>query len=151
MAREIGHEFMLASASATEMLASSARDRVIRQTELAQTIELMRRPSIAPMAAFGLWLVARYAAGVEPETAGRWLAHAERILDALESELWPESDLRDETLAVLGVTDVAALLEATPLLDHDAALSQAADWLGARDPAESAPRERLHEPAPAAG
>ena len=61
----------------------------------------MRRPSIQPLAAFALWLVARYAAGVAPETAGRWLAHAERIIATIDSELWPESVLRDETLAIL--------------------------------------------------
>ena len=144
-AEAIGHEFMLAGAAGTRLLAQSARDGVISQADLAETLELMRRPSVQPLAAFALWLVARYAAGVAPETAGRWLAHAERILAAIDSELWPESVLRDETVAVLGIKDLAPLLDSTPPLDHAAALAEAAAWLAGRDPAEEAPRERaLH-------
>ena len=78
-AEAIGHEFMLASAVGTRLLSQSARDGVIAQPALAETIELMRRPGVPPLAAFALWLVARYAAGVGAGGAGRWLAHAERI------------------------------------------------------------------------
>ncbi len=140
-AEAIGHEFMLASAVATRLLAQSARDGVIAQPDLAATVELMRRPGVPPLGAFALWFVARYAAGVAPEVAGRLLAHAERILVAIDSELWPESVLREETLAVLGITDLGPLLESTPLLDHVAALEQATTWLAGRDPAETAARE----------
>jgi predicted ATPase len=136
-----GHDFMHASAVATRLLARSAKDEGIRCADLAQALELMRRPSVQPMAAFALWLVARYAAGVEPETAGRWLAHAERILDAIDSKLWPESLLRDETMAVLALSDLAPLLEATAPLDDGEALDEAVAWLAARDPAEISPRE----------
>jgi hypothetical protein len=48
--------------------------------------------------------------------------------------------LRDETLAILGSTDLTALLDATPPLNHAVALADAAAWLARRDPAESAPR-----------
>lgn len=140
-AEAIGHEFMLASAIATRLLAQSAHDGAIAQTALAETLELIRRPSVPPLAAFGLWLVARYAAGVAPETAGPWLAHAERILAANDSEIWPESVLRDETMAVLGIQDLDPLLDSTPPLDHAAALAEAASWLAERDPAEKSPRE----------
>jgi predicted ATPase/DNA-binding SARP family transcriptional activator len=140
-AEAIGHEFMLASAVGTRLLARSARDGAIAHADLAEALELMRRPSVQPLAAFALWLVARYAAGVAAETAGRWLAHAERIIAALDSELWPESVLRDETVAVLGIKDLASLLDSTPPLDHAAALAEAAAWLAERDPAEQAPRE----------
>jgi predicted ATPase/DNA-binding SARP family transcriptional activator len=141
-AREIGHEFMLAGAVGTRLLSRSARDGVIDQPQLVEALELMRRPSVQPLAAFALWLAARYAAGVAPETAGRWLAHAERIIAAIDSELWPECVLRDETAAVLGIDDLAQLLAGTPPLDHAAALSEAIDWLAERDPAEQSPRER---------
>jgi len=141
-AEAIGHEFMLASAAGTRLLARSARDCVIPHAALVETLELMRRPSVQPLAAFALWLVARYAAGVAPETAGQWLAHAERIIAALDSELWPESVLRDETVAVLCIEDLTPLLDATPPLDHAAALVQAAAWLAARDPSENSPRAR---------
>ena len=140
-AEAIGHEFMLASASRTRLLTQSARDGVIAHAALAEALELMRRPSVQPLAAFALWLVARYAAGVAPEAAGRWLAHAERILAELDSELWPESVLRDETMAVLGINDLGPLLDSTPPLDHAAALADAAAWLAERDPAEEVPRE----------
>ncbi len=150
-AEQAKHEFMFASAVATRLLAQTAQDGTIRQPDLATTVELMRRPGVAPLAAFALWFVARYAAGVAPEVAGRLLAHAERILADLDSELWPESVLRDETLAVLGITALEPLLESTPLLDHPAALDQAVTWLAGRDPSETAPR--LHSPtlSPASG
>jgi hypothetical protein len=138
-AEAIGHQFMLASAVGTRLLAQSARDGVIAHPALAEALELMRRPSVQPLAAVALWLVARYAAGVAPEASGRWLAHAERILAALDSEVWPESVLRDETVAVLDIKDVAPLLDSTPPLDHAAALAQGAAWLAERDPAEEAP------------
>jgi hypothetical protein len=44
-------------------------------------------------------------------------------------------------VAVLGIKDVAPLLDSTPPLDHAAALAQAAAWLAERDPAEEAPRK----------
>jgi hypothetical protein len=144
-AAEVGHEFMLASAIGTGLLARSARDGAIAHDDLTEALALMRRPGVPPLAAFALWFVARYAAGVEPSTAAQWLAHAERILVSLDSELWPESNLRDETLDVLGLRDLGAALEAIPPLDHAAALTAAAEWLDARDPSESAPRKVVSE------
>jgi hypothetical protein len=140
-ANEIGHEFMLASAVGAGLLSRSARDGVIAQPALAAALELMRRPSVQPLAAFALWLVARYAAGVAPETAGRQLAHAERIIAAIDSELWPECVLRDETMAVLGIDDLGQVLARTPPLDHAAALGEAIAWLAERRPDERSPRE----------
>ncbi len=131
---------MLASAAGTLLLSQSARDGAIPQPALAETIAVMRRPGVPPLSAFGLWLVARYAAEVAPESAGRWVAHAERIVTALDSELWPESVLREEAMVVLGLTDIASLLETTPALDHAAALAEASAWIEERDPAEQAPR-----------
>jgi hypothetical protein len=148
-AQAVGHEFMLASAVGTRVLAQSARDGVIAHEALAEAVELMRRPSVQPLAAFALWLVARYAAGVAPEAAGRWLAHAERIIATLDAELWPESVLRDETAAVLGIKDLSSLLDLTPPLDHAVALAEAAAWLATRDPAETAPREGAQHFTPA--
>jgi predicted ATPase len=140
-AREVGHEFMLASAVATRVMAQSARDGAIAQPDLAEAVALMRRPGVPPLAAFALWFVARYAAGVAPDAAGQWLAHADRIVIALDSKLWPESVLRDETLEVLGVEDSDELLARTPPLDHAAALADAEQWLAGRDPAEKSPRQ----------
>ncbi len=139
-AEAIGHEFMLASSVGTRLLAQSARDGEIAHADLAEALELMRRPSVAPLAAFALWLVARYAAAVAPEDAGRWLAHAERILLALDSQLWPESVLRDETMEVLGLDDLAGVLETTPELDHIVAMTEATAWLAQRAGDERATR-----------
>jgi hypothetical protein len=145
-AAEVGHEFMLGSAAGTRVLAESARDARIRHAALAEAVGLMARPSVQPLAAFALWFVARYAAGVDPGSAGQWLAHAHRIVAGLDSELWPECVLRDETMAILGIADVTALLDSTPPLDHQAAVEAAAAWLAARPPAETAPREVALQP-----
>jgi hypothetical protein len=102
----------------------------------------MRRPSVQALSAFGLWLVARYAACVAPDSAGRWLVHADRTVAALDSELWPESVLRDETFAVLGIENVDDLRDGIEPLDHAAALAQAIAWLGERDPGERSSRHR---------
>lgn len=131
---------MLGGAVGTRMLAESARDGVMRQPALVDVVGLMRRPSIAPLDVFALWLVARYAAAVSPRTAGQWLAHAERSLVADASDLWPESVLRDEAMAVLRLEDLGELLEDTPPLAHDEALAAALAWLAGRDPSEEAVR-----------
>ncbi len=68
-------------ASGTGLLARSARDGEIRQAELAETRGAHAPAGLPPLAAFALWFVARYAAGVEPLASGRWLAHAARIVD----------------------------------------------------------------------
>jgi hypothetical protein len=140
-AEAAGHEFMIASAVGTGLLAQSARDGTIERAALAGALDRMRRPGVAPLSAFALWLAARYAAGVDAEAAGRWLAHGERILAALDSQLWPESVLRDETLSVLGIADLAALVAGVAPLDHVEALDEAIAWVAARDPAERSPRE----------
>jgi predicted ATPase/DNA-binding SARP family transcriptional activator len=148
-AEAIGHAFLLSAAAGTRLLSESARDGTISHAALTETLELMRRPGVPPMSANALWFVARYAAAVAPDAAGQWLAHAERILATLDSELWPESVLRDETLSELGIDDLSGLLSSTPPLDHAEALASAIAWVAARDAAESAPREvrvgSLHE------
>ena len=131
---------MFAIAAATRLLAECARDRAIPQAALAEVVELVRGVSVQPLAAFVLWFVARYAAAVNPDGAAQWLAHAERIMVSIDSELWPESILRDECLAVLSVAERGALLEGVAALDHATALAEAAAWLATRDPSENAPR-----------
>jgi predicted ATPase/DNA-binding SARP family transcriptional activator len=144
LGKEIGHEVMLACAAGTLLLSRSARDGVITQPVLVETVELMRPPGVQPLAAFALWLVARYAADVAPEMAGRWLAHSDRIAAAIDSQLWPERVLRDETLAVLGITDLGPLLESTPPLDHATAHAEASAWVAGRSAAETATRAPSH-------
>jgi hypothetical protein len=150
-AEAVGHAFMLASAVGTQLLAQSARDGVITQPDVSEALKIMRRAGVQPLSAFALWLVARYAAAVDPDAALTWLAHAERIVLALDSSLWPEGVLRDEALDVLGIDDVGPLLERTPTLDHAAALAEAAAWLSERDPGEEAPRVAMRPVTSAAG
>ena len=140
--QEINHEVMVASAVGAHLLAASALDEAIELTALIEGLELMRRPSVQALSAFGLWLVARYAASVAPDSAGRWLVHADRTVAALDSELWPESVLRDETLAVLGIENVDDLRNGVKPLDHAAALAEAIAWLRERDPGERSFRHR---------
>src|SRR6516164_3935082 len=137
-ATELGHEYMFAIAVSTRLLAESARDRTIAQRALAEVLELVRGVSVLPLAAFALWFVARYAAAVAPDTAAQWLGHAERIVVAIDSELWPESILRDECLVLLGIAEPGTLLDGVPPLGHAAALAEAAAWLATRDPSEHA-------------
>jgi hypothetical protein len=89
-----------------------------------------------------LWFVARYAAGVDPMSAGRWLALAERIRTDGDTNRSLEEVLREETMAVLGITDLTGLLTAVPSFDPVAALDDAAAWVASRSPTEIAPRER---------
>ena len=67
------------------------------------------------------------------ETAGVWLAHAERIQSTDNGDRWPEDILREETMAILGLDDLAPLLDTTPPLDQAGALAAAAAWLASRD------------------
>jgi hypothetical protein len=131
---------MLAAATAMSLLADSAAAGEIAQPALVATLELMRRVSLPPMSAFGLWFVACYAAGFAPDHARHWLATAERIALSLDSPLWPESCLRDETMAVLGITDLSSIIEQTLPTDPKVALEEAAAWLAARDVTEYGPR-----------
>ena len=144
-AEGLGHEYMFATATATRLLAASARDRAIPQSALAEVLVVVARTSVQPLTAFALWLVARYAAAVVPDSAAQWLVHAERIVVAVDSELWPESVLRDECLALLGIADREALLDQAAPLDHTEALAAAAAWLATRDRTEQASRDPLGE------
>lgn len=143
LARAAGHEFLLAGSSATALIARSARARMISRVALSETLELVRTPAMPPLTTFALWIVALYAAGIDPAVARRTLTHAERLYASLNITLWPEAIVRDETMLALGITDLAPLLAETPPLDDAAALAQAAAWLASRDPEETAPREPM--------
>jgi predicted ATPase/DNA-binding SARP family transcriptional activator len=145
----IGHAFMLAGAVAIRLLARSARSESIAARDLAEVLECARATGVKPDAVVALWFASRYAATLEPDISRRWLAHAETIRAGLDQDFWPESVLRDETLALLGSEDPEAAVEAEPTQDHAAVLIEAAAWLAGRDPAEVAPREPVLRIAPA--
>jgi predicted ATPase/DNA-binding SARP family transcriptional activator len=139
-AREVGHEYMCVCALEARLLAYSAFSGTIPQTDLAEVVEAARQHGVHPVAVAALWFVARYAAAVEPQSAGRWLALAERIHTELGTARSLEEVLREETMAVLGITDLGPLLSAVPPFDPGAALDDAATWVASRSPTEIAGR-----------
>jgi predicted ATPase/DNA-binding SARP family transcriptional activator len=143
VAAEIGHNYMLICALEARLLARSAVDGQITQPDLAEVIEIARRHGVHSVAVAALWFVARYAAGVEPESARRWLALAERIQTESETARSLEEVLREETMAVLGIADLGPLLSGAPSFEPATALDEAAAWVASRSAAEIAPRERV--------
>jgi predicted ATPase len=137
---EIGHEYMHICALEARLLARSAFAGEITQPELAELIDRARRHGVHSVAVAALWFVARYASEVDPDSAGRWLALAERIRTELDTARSLEGELRDETMAVLGITDLGPLLSAVPPFDPGAALDEAVTWVVSRSPTEIAPR-----------
>jgi hypothetical protein len=78
------------------------------------------------------------------DTAGYALASTLFKLDVWRfDELWPESILRDECLAVLSIAERSTLLAGNETLDYATALGEAAAWLATRDPSERAAREPI--------
>ncbi len=142
-AKQIGHQYMLVCASEARLLAGSAVSGEITQPQLAEILELARHHGVHSVAVAALWFVARYAAEVDPESAGRWLALAERIRTELDTGRSPEEVLREETIAVLGITDPGGLLAAAPTFDPTAALDEAAAWVASRSPTEIALRTHV--------
>jgi predicted ATPase/DNA-binding SARP family transcriptional activator len=143
LAREIGHQYMLACALEARLLAQSAVTEQITQPDLAEVVDLARHHGVHSVAVAALWFVARYAAGVDPQSAGQWLALAERIRTDLDAARSLEEVLRDETMAALGIADLGPLLAAVPSFDPSTALDEAAAWVASRSPDETAPREHV--------
>ncbi len=143
LAAGIGHKYMLVCAFEARLLAGSAVSGQITQPELAEVIELARAHGVHSVAVAALWFVARYAGEVDPESAGRWLAFAERMCTEFDTGESLEVVLRDETLAALGITDIGPLLAALLPFDPTAALDEAAAWVASRSPTEIAPREHV--------
>jgi hypothetical protein len=102
---------------------------------------LGRRIGVHSIGAAALQFVARYAAEVEPDSGRRWLALSERIITEWDTGRSIEDVLREETMEILGITDLEALVARTPALDPAVAFAEAADWAAARPPGESSPRE----------
>ena len=140
-AAELAYEYMHAAGTHTRVLAGSALERRITQPDLASVLGPARRHGIHSIGAGALLFVARYAAQVEPESATRFLAYSERIVTEWDTGRGLEDVLRDETMEVLGISDLSSLIERTPPLDPAAALSLAGDWAAARPADESVPRE----------
>jgi predicted ATPase len=146
-AREIGHSYMLVCALEAQLLARSAADGAITQPELAEVVDLACAHGVHSVAVAALWFVARYAAAVDTEAARRWLALAERISTEFDAGPSLEEVLREETMTVLGITDIGQLIAAGPPFDPATALDDVAAWVASRDPTEVAKRDPVAQPA----
>ncbi len=151
LAMQVGHKYMLVCSMEGRLLARWALSGEITQPELAEVVELARGHGVHSVAIAALWFVARYAAGVDPESAGRWLALAERIHTELNPAHLLEEVLREETMAVLEITDLGPLLSATTAFDPAIALDEAAAWVASRSATEVATRRPVAQPASPTG
>jgi predicted ATPase/DNA-binding SARP family transcriptional activator len=140
LADELGIEYMSLCAAQGALLARSALDGVLAPDAVLDVLARSRSHGADSVVVIALWFAARYAAGIDPTLAGRWLALAEHMLRDLVEELFPECALRDEALHELGIADLAGLIAVTPALDATAAIGEALAWMSRRDPAETASR-----------
>jgi predicted ATPase/DNA-binding SARP family transcriptional activator len=139
-----GHPHMLTIARTMRVEVLSARERAIELRDLTEIVDGALTLQIADVSVATLVCGARYVVNFDQAFAAELIAEAERLTAAaLEGEMWPESQLRDETLQLLGLTDSSALLEHAPAADRSAILLRLKAWLSSRDPSERAPRTVL--------
>jgi predicted ATPase/DNA-binding SARP family transcriptional activator len=136
LSAEADHAYTVAATTMLQLMLCSIRDGELRRADLTAGFATMKLAPIRPLAPLALWLVARYAAAVDRDAAIRWLSEAERIYRGLDAKMWPESDVRDETMRVLGLTSIPPAV--SPETDYLVTLAAAADWLDARVPDEVA-------------
>jgi hypothetical protein len=118
------------------LLARLELDGSITHPALSEAVAVAGKVGEPGLSAVALWLAALYAADEAPEASARWIADGERLREALDSTLWPETVPRDQALAVLGL-DIESLLAATPVRDHLVALAEVAGWLADREAGRS--------------
>jgi hypothetical protein len=135
---------MLTIARTMRLEVRSARDRVISLSDLSEIVDGALTLQIADVSVATLVCAARYVVNFDRGFAPQLLAEAERLTAAaLGGDMWPESQLRDETLQLLALPDPAALLEQTPAGDSSVILTRLKSWVAGRDPSEQAPRTQL--------
>jgi predicted ATPase/DNA-binding SARP family transcriptional activator len=136
-----GHPHMLTIARTLRVEVLSARERAIELHDLSEIVDGALTLQIADVSAATLVCGARYVVNFDRTFAGELLGEAEQLkAAALGGDMWPESQLRDETLQLLGLADSATLLEQRPAADGTAILLRLKAWLCDRDPSERAPR-----------
>jgi predicted ATPase len=139
-----GHPHMLTIARTMRLEVLSARDRAISLRDLNEIVDGALTLQIVDVSMATLVCAARYAVNFDREFATQLLAEAERLTAAaLGGDMWPESQLRDETLQLLGLADSGALLRQTSAGDSTEILTRLKSWLAGRDPSEQAPRTQL--------
>jgi predicted ATPase/DNA-binding SARP family transcriptional activator len=136
-----GHPHMLTIARTMRLEVSSAREQAIELHDLSEIVDGALTLQIADVSVATLVCAARYAVNFDPPFAAELLAEAQRLTAAaLGGDMWPESQLRDETLELLGLADAAALLDQAPGEGSADILARLQTWLGGRSPTERAPR-----------
>jgi predicted ATPase/DNA-binding SARP family transcriptional activator len=139
-----GHPHMLTIARTMRLEVLSARDQSIRLHDLSEIVDGALTLQIADVSVATLVCAARYVVNFDGGFATQLLAEAERLTAAaLGGAMWPESQLRDETLQLLGLPDAEALLEQPSAGDSTEMLTRLKSWLAERDPSEQAPRTQL--------
>jgi len=118
----------------------SAHEGTISRAELAEVVDGALQLQIADCAITALWNGARYVVVFDRALAGALLAHAERLLLVVGGDQWPASQLKEETLELLGLMDASSLLDQTPVRELADVLTELSAWLAARNPDERAVR-----------
>jgi predicted ATPase/DNA-binding SARP family transcriptional activator len=139
-----GHPHMLTIARTMRLEVFSAREQAIELRDLSEIVDGALALQIADVSVATLVCAARYVVDFDLPFATELIAEAQRLTAAaLGGDMWPESQLRDETLELLGITDAATLLDQTPVADSAEILTRLQVWLALRDPSERAPRAVL--------
>jgi predicted ATPase len=139
-----GHPHMLTIARTMRLEVHSARDRAISLGDLSEIVDGALTLQIPDVSVATLVCAARYVVNFDPGFATQLLAEAERLTaTALGGDMWPESQLRDETLQLLGLADPAALAKMPSAGDSMEILTALKSWLAGRDRLERASRTQL--------
>jgi predicted ATPase/DNA-binding SARP family transcriptional activator len=136
LAREADHAYTIGAISLLQLMLCSIRDGELSHADLVAGFATIQRAPIRPLAPMALWLVARYAAAIDRDAAIHWLAEAERVYQGLDAEMWPESDVRDQTMRALAIDSIPPA--DSPKADYLVTIAAAREWLDARDPDEIA-------------
>lgn len=139
-----GHPHMLTIARTIRLEVVSAREQAIELRDLSEIVDGAVALQIADVSVATLVCAARYVVNFDPPFATELIGEAERLTaTALGGDMWPESQLRDETLELLDVADAATLLDENPTADSTETLARLQAWLAGRNSSERAPRTVL--------
>jgi predicted ATPase/DNA-binding SARP family transcriptional activator len=138
-----GHPHMLTIARTMRLEVCSARDGAIKLGDLREIVDGALTLQIADVSVATLVCAARYAVNFDRPFATGLLVEAERLTAAIGGDMWPECQLRDETMQLLGLTNLTIPPEQTLAGDSTDILSRLQVWLSGRDSSERAPRAEL--------
>lgn len=137
------HPHMVGLARHWRLCVRSAGSGEIAREELTEVLDSARTLQIPDLSLVTVWVLARYAVSFDRSLAAEWLVHGDRLMRERELDLWPEVQLRDETLHVLKVDDVAELVDSVAPQEIDETLRVGTEWLAGRPARETASRKTL--------